>query len=90
MTTLQRLTFELDGMTAGDYLAHVRDPDPPGLGTALRSVTIDADPLGATIEIVLVWNGGAPDPATAARLSGLPTGPEVTAVHRRPLGAVAA
>ena len=29
MTTFQRLTFDLDGITAGDYLAYVRNPEPP-------------------------------------------------------------
>ena len=90
MTTFQRLTFELDGMTAGDYLAHVRDPEPPGLGTALRSMAIHAEPLGDTIEVVLQWSGAAPEPAAAEILAGLPMTAEVVRVSCRGLEAVAA
>jgi hypothetical protein len=90
MTIFQRLTFELDGITAGDYLAYVRNPDPPGLGTVLRSIAIHAEPLGDTLEVVLAWNGTPPDPADAAVLAGLPMTPEVTNVHCRRLEAVAA
>jgi hypothetical protein len=90
MTTFQRLTFELDGITAGDYLAYVRNPDPPGLGRALRSMAIHAEPLGDTIEVVLQWDGEAPEPATAEILSGLPMIPEVTRATCRGLEAIAA
>jgi hypothetical protein len=90
MSTFQRLTFELDGITAGDYLAHVRNPDPPGLGTSLRSIAIHAEPLGDTIEVVLQWSGHAPDPADAEILAGFPMTPEVTRVSCRPLQAIAA
>ena len=90
MTTFQRLTFELDGITAGDYLAYVRNPDPPGLGRALRSMAIHAEPLGDTIEVVLGWDGPAPEPAQAEILSGLPMTPEVRRVTCRGLEAVAA
>jgi hypothetical protein len=40
---LQILTLKLDGITAGDYLMWCRDPDPPALDFALRSISIDAD-----------------------------------------------
>jgi hypothetical protein len=90
MTTFQRLTFELDGITAGDYLAYVRNPEPPGLGTSLRAIAIDAEPLGDTIEVALAWNGTAPAPATAEVLAGLPMTPEVARVTCRQLEAVAA
>ena len=46
---LQILSLKLDGITAGDYLTWCRDPDPPALDFALRSISIDADPLGDTI-----------------------------------------
>lgn len=51
--SLQILTLELDGITAGDYLTWCRDPDPPALDYALRSIAIDADPLGDTITAIL-------------------------------------
>jgi hypothetical protein len=90
MTTFQRLTFELDGMTAGDYLAYVRDPEPPGLGSVLRSIAIDAEPLGDTIQVVLSWNGTPPPPADAEILAGLPMTAEVVRVTCRSLEAIAA
>ncbi len=46
---LQILSLKLDGITASDYLTWCRDPEPPTLDFALRSVTVDADPLGDTI-----------------------------------------
>jgi len=90
MTTFQRLIITLDGLTAGDYLAHVRNPDPPGLGRGLRSLAVHADPLGDTIEAVLGWDGRPPSPAEAEILAGLPMTPEVVAVECRSLEAVAA
>ena len=59
---LQILTLKLDGITAGDYLAWCRDPDPPALSFALRSVHVDANPLGDTITTTLAWNQPAPPP----------------------------
>jgi hypothetical protein len=70
--SLQILTLELDGITAGDYLSWCRDPDPPALGFALRTICVDADPLGDTITAILDWNQPAPAPAAAARAAGLP------------------
>ena len=69
---LQVLTLKLDGITAGDYLTWCRDPDPPALNFALRSVHVDADPLSDTITATLDWNQPAPSPAAAATAAGLP------------------
>ncbi len=63
---VQILTLKLDGITADDYLAWCRDPDPPALDFALRSMSIDAGPLGDTITAALDWNQPAPSPAAAA------------------------
>ena len=68
----QRLLLTLDGLTAGDYLAYVRDPEPPGLGGPLRSITVHADPLGDTIEVLLVWEGAPPPRPRCEVLAGLP------------------
>ena len=62
----QILTLKLDGITAGDYLTWCRDPDPPALGFALRSVHADGDPLGDTITATLDWNHAPPPPPAAA------------------------
>jgi hypothetical protein len=69
---LQLLTLKLDGITAGDYLTWCRDPDPPALNFALRSVHVDAEPLSDTIIATLDWNQPAPSPAAAATAAGLP------------------
>jgi hypothetical protein len=74
---LQFLILTLDGITAGDYLAWVRDPEPPVLGRDLRAVSVQGDPLGDTIEAVLAWRGAAPAPAVAASVAGLPLTPEL-------------
>jgi hypothetical protein len=74
---LQFLILTLDGITAGDYLAWVRDPEPPALGRDLRAVSVQGDPLGDTIEAVLAWRGAAPAPAVAASIAGLPLTPEL-------------
>jgi hypothetical protein len=69
---LQILTLKLDGITAGDYLTWCRDPEPPTLDYALRSIAIDADPLGDTITAILDWNQPLPTPPAAATAAGLP------------------
>ena len=69
--SLQILTLTLDGITAGDYLTWCRDPDPPALDFGLRSISIDADPLGDTITAILDWEQPAPTAATAATAAGL-------------------
>ena len=68
----QILTLKLDGITAGDYLTWCRDPDPPALEFALRSISIDADPLGDTITAILDWNQPPPPAWAAAITAGLP------------------
>ena len=88
--TVQHLTFHLDGITAGDYLAYVRDPEPPGLGHGLRSIAIDAEPLGATVHATIVWDGTPPAPAVAEVLAGLPMTAEVVDVRCHSLAPVAA
>jgi hypothetical protein len=88
--SLQILSLKLDGITAGDYLTWCRDPDPPALDYALRSVHLNADPLGDTITAILDWNQPPPGPAAAASAAGLPLSedvriqaPAVTGVPRR-------
>lgn len=70
--SLQTLTLGLDDITAGDYLAWCRDPDPPALDLGLRSIRIHADPLGDTIIATLDWTGAPPAPPIAAPAAGLP------------------
>jgi hypothetical protein len=69
---VQTITLKLDGITAGDYLTWCRDPDPPALDFALRSISIDADPLGDTITAILDWNQPPPGAPAAAITAGLP------------------
>ena len=80
---LQFLILTLDGITAGDYLAWVRDPEPPALGQDLRAVSVQGDPLGDTIEAVLAWRGAAPAPAVAASIAGFHRTPELIEVEAR-------
>jgi hypothetical protein len=80
----QRLTLTLDGITAGDYLQWVRDPEPPALGHALRSIDVGGDLLGQTVEAVLSWTGPRLPAIEAARVAGLPLTPEVVAVDSAP------
>lgn len=74
----QILTIELDGLTAGDYLAYVADPEPHARG--LRSVTVRAEPLGSVVEAVLVWEGAPPEACAAARAAGLPLVAEAVSI----------
>jgi hypothetical protein len=67
----QILTLKLDGITADDYLTWCRDPDPPALDSALRSVAVDADPLGDTITLSLEWSRTTPAPRAAVIAAGL-------------------
>jgi hypothetical protein len=69
---LQILTVKLDGITAGDYLAWCRDPDPPALDLALRSISVAAEPLGDTITAILDWGESPPRAPAAATAAGLP------------------
>jgi hypothetical protein len=73
--------LKLDGITAGDYLTWCRDPEPPALDFALRSVTIDADPLGDTVTATLDWNERLPPAPAAATVAGLPLAAGVQ-IHR--------
>ena len=68
----QILTLKLDGITAGDYLTWCRDPEPPALDFALRSIAIEADPLGDTITAILDWYQSPPSAPVAASAAGLP------------------
>ena len=86
--TYQTLRLQLDGMTAGDYLAHLRDPDPPSLGIGLRAVVVEAAPLGDVVEALLTWDHAPADPCAAARLAGFPTPAEVVGLECRVLHAL--
>lgn len=77
----QILTLHLDGVTASDYLAHLSDPEPPALASALRSVTVRAEPLGDTVEATLEWARRAPAARAAAQAAGLPLVAEVARVE---------
>jgi hypothetical protein len=86
---LQVLILTLDGITAGDYLAWVRDPEPPALGQELCQVSVHGDPLGDTVQAVLVWRGTAPAPSVGASIAGLRLTPEVIGVQPRQLAVAA-
>jgi hypothetical protein len=86
--TFQTLRLTLDGMTAGDYLAHLYDPEPPALGLGLRSVAVRGEPLGDVVEALLCWDGPAVSPHRAARLAGFPLPGEVVALESRRLQAL--
>jgi hypothetical protein len=78
---VQSLIIRLDGITAGDYLAWVRDPEPPALDHRLRSVAISAEPLGELVHVQLIWAGRSPTtPGAAAAAAGFALTPEVVAV----------
>lgn len=81
--TYQTLRLRLDGMTAGDYLAHLRDPEPALLGLTLRDVAVEAEPLSDVVEALLTWHEAPADVATAARLAGFPTPAEVVGLEAR-------
>jgi hypothetical protein len=81
----QTLILTLEGITAGDYVAWVSDPEPPALGRGLRSITLRWEPLGDTIEAALDWEGSPPAATAAAPIAGLPLTPEVIVVQARPL-----
>jgi hypothetical protein len=78
--TRQTITLHLDGITAADYLAWVRDPEPAALGLGLPSVSIDADPLGSAITVTLAWDRAAPPARVAAAAAGLPVSADVARV----------
>lgn len=76
--SLQTLTLMLDGVTADDYLAWVRDPEPAALDSDLVSITTRAQPVSDRIEVELVWKRDAPNPREAALAAGFPLTPHVT------------
>jgi hypothetical protein len=78
--TTQRVTLTLEGITAGDYLTWIRDPEPPALGRELQSIEVRAEPLGDTVDAVLTWNGVPPAGSDAGPLAGFPLTPEVAAL----------
>ena len=79
---VESLRITLGGITAGDYLTWVRDPEPPALDRGLRSIAITAEPLGELVNVKLVWAGKPPPtPSAAAAAAGLPVTPEVIAIH---------
>ena len=86
--TYQTLRLQLDGMTAGDYLAHLRDPEPPALGAGLHAVVVEAEPLADVVEALLTWESAPADPCAAARLAGFPTPAEVVGLECRLLHAL--
>jgi hypothetical protein len=78
---VQSLIIRLDGITAGDYLDWVRDPEPPALDYGLRSVAVSAEPLGELVRVELIWAGQPPTtPGAAAAAAGFALTPEVVAV----------
>jgi hypothetical protein len=81
---MQHLTILLEGMTASDYLAWVRDPDPHTLGRELRSVDVRADPLGDRIDVLLHWDTDPPAPRTALPAAGFYLTPEVIELRTSP------
>jgi hypothetical protein len=81
-THVQSLRIRLGGITAGDYLTWVRDPEPPALDRGLRSVATSAELRGEVVNVKLVWTGQPPTtPSDAAAAAGFALTPEVVAVH---------
>jgi hypothetical protein len=76
----QRLTVTLEGITAGDYLCWVYDPEPRALGRELRSITVTADPLDDRITAELCWEHEPLEPCSAAVAAGFVLSPEVVRV----------
>lgn len=84
MTEIQHITVHLDGITAGDYLAHQLDADPALEASRLRSVTLDVpDPVGDAIGAALVWDGRAPSARAAAAAAGFALTGDVVEVRAR-------
>jgi hypothetical protein len=81
-THVQSLLMRLDGITTGDYMTWVRDPEPPALDHRLRSIGICAEPVEELVNIELVWAGPPPTtPRAAAGAAGFARTPEVVAAR---------
>lgn len=76
----QTVTLILGGLTAGDYLQWVRDPE-PRQHRDLTLMSVTAAPLGDRIQLNLISSGDSPNPTAAAEAVGFPIIPEVVAVH---------
>ena len=84
MPEIQHITVQLDGITAGDYIAHQVDADPPLEASRLRAVTLDVtDPLGDSIRAVLRWDGRPPSAPAAATAAGFALTGDVVDVSSR-------
>jgi hypothetical protein len=86
--TYATLRLRLDGMTAGDYLAYLRDPEPPALGHSLHAVDVRADPLSDVVEAQLAWTDAPETTTAAAHIAGFPTPAEVVELDCCVLGSV--
>jgi hypothetical protein len=85
--SLQTLILRLDGITAGDYLAWCGDVDASAFDYGLRSIAIDADPLGNTVSAVLDRDRRVPPPRAAAAIAGLRLTADVRAIGSPHAGA---
>ena len=84
MPEIQHITVQLDGITAGDYVAYQVDADPPSETSRLRSVTLDVpDALGDTVRASLRWDGRPPPARAAATAAGLALTADVVDVRSR-------
>ena len=83
MLHTQHIEIQLDGITAGDYLAYYVDTDLPLEATRLRSVAIDSDPVGNSVTAALRWDGPPPAAKVAAAAAGLHLTHEVVDVSSR-------
>lgn len=82
-TATQHLTLLLEGITVGDYLTWVHDPEPHALGRELRSLRIQPDPLGDRIDVLLSWSSDPPSARAAAAAAGFPPTPEIIELRTR-------
>ena len=83
MLHTQVIELQLDGITAGDYIAHAVDAAPQFEGTRLRSVAVDADPLGDSVSASLRWDGPPPAAKVAAAVAGLHLTADVAEISSR-------
>jgi hypothetical protein len=83
MLQTQTITLDLDGITAGDYLAYFADADPALEASRLRSVSVEAEPLGETIVAVLRWDGKPPPARAAAAAAGFSLTGDVASLRAR-------